>query len=240
MSRKPKTKAKSEDLKPILLDDELYLGDNGRCFCGKHAGASARYTGRDISGQEVLHLTKTVLERALRDDQPLPECETCTAQTRAALAEQNPNPTPVESNEETKGEQLDATSSEQSNTTNHEGNETMAKKAKRASKGKAKKTTTKSAEPKASKTAAPKKKASKKASSKAEPKAKSKKAAKPAEPKTKAPRENTAAAIVARLVGMYSSAGFAEICKLAEAEGVNANTARGALVRLKKQNAVVA
>jgi hypothetical protein len=38
---------------PVLDDGALYFGDNGRCFCAKHAGTSALYTGRDISGQRV-------------------------------------------------------------------------------------------------------------------------------------------------------------------------------------------
>ena len=37
----------------ILQDDTIYLCDNGAAYCGKHCGASARYTGRDISGQKV-------------------------------------------------------------------------------------------------------------------------------------------------------------------------------------------
>ncbi len=40
-------------LEPVLADDTLYLGDNGRITCGACSGASARFTGRDISGQEV-------------------------------------------------------------------------------------------------------------------------------------------------------------------------------------------
>jgi len=43
--------------KPKLLDDALYLTDNGRVVCGKDAGASARFTGRDISGQRVARVT---------------------------------------------------------------------------------------------------------------------------------------------------------------------------------------
>jgi len=33
----------------------LYLGDNGRCFCGQAycAGATAYYSGHDLSGQKV-------------------------------------------------------------------------------------------------------------------------------------------------------------------------------------------
>lgn len=43
--------------RPVLKNDVLYIGDNGRCFCGEHAGCSARYSGRDISGQLVMGLT---------------------------------------------------------------------------------------------------------------------------------------------------------------------------------------
>jgi len=31
----------------------LYFADNGRLICSKCAGMSARYTGRDISGQRI-------------------------------------------------------------------------------------------------------------------------------------------------------------------------------------------
>lgn len=46
--------------RPALRPDALYLGDNGRCFCGELdcAGQSSYYTGRDISGQRVLELRK--------------------------------------------------------------------------------------------------------------------------------------------------------------------------------------
>ena len=43
--------------KPVLKDG-LYLGDNGRCFCFEHAGASAKYSGHDISGQKVLRVNE--------------------------------------------------------------------------------------------------------------------------------------------------------------------------------------
>ena len=43
--------------KPKLLDDALYFTDNGRVLCGQDAGTSARYTGRDISGQRVARVT---------------------------------------------------------------------------------------------------------------------------------------------------------------------------------------
>lgn len=46
------------DPKPVLDPNKIYLGDNGMCFCGEHAGASAKFTGRDISGQEVYLCTE--------------------------------------------------------------------------------------------------------------------------------------------------------------------------------------
>jgi len=46
---------------PVLDAGSLYLGDNGRCFCGAHAGHSAKYSGRDLSGQQVLRVTPAVV-----------------------------------------------------------------------------------------------------------------------------------------------------------------------------------
>lgn len=42
---------------PVLRDDAIYLGDNGRCLCGEHSGYAARFTGRDLSGQQVHRVT---------------------------------------------------------------------------------------------------------------------------------------------------------------------------------------
>jgi hypothetical protein len=39
-----------------LRPGTLYLGDNGRCLCGEHAGAIAAITGCDPSGQPVMRL----------------------------------------------------------------------------------------------------------------------------------------------------------------------------------------
>ena len=61
---------------PVLDDATLYLGDNGQCFCGACAGQSARYTGRDLSGQEVLPLVGPALSEA-RAMGWEPRCETC-------------------------------------------------------------------------------------------------------------------------------------------------------------------
>ena len=42
-----------------LRPDTLYLGDNGRAFCGtlRCAGMTAHASGRDLSGQRVLAVT---------------------------------------------------------------------------------------------------------------------------------------------------------------------------------------
>lgn len=60
--------------KVVLQNDAVYLGDNGRCYCGLHSGMSARYTGRDISGQTVYRVTPD-------DARAYPElcCEECGA-----------------------------------------------------------------------------------------------------------------------------------------------------------------
>lgn len=36
----------------------LYFTDNGRVLCGQHLGSSARYTGRDLSGQLITRTTQ--------------------------------------------------------------------------------------------------------------------------------------------------------------------------------------
>jgi hypothetical protein len=43
----------------MLNADTLYLGDNGRAFCGtlRCAGMTSYYSGRDLSGQTVEALT---------------------------------------------------------------------------------------------------------------------------------------------------------------------------------------
>lgn len=71
--------------RPVLKDSTLYLGDNGACYCGAHSGMSARYTGRDLSGQKVMAITPAVLVeyRAMGFE---PKCEEprCTV-TASAL-----------------------------------------------------------------------------------------------------------------------------------------------------------
>lgn len=49
-----------------IRDEVLYLGDNGRCYCGEHLGMTAKHTGRDISGQEIMPITPDAVEEADR------------------------------------------------------------------------------------------------------------------------------------------------------------------------------
>lgn len=62
---------------PVLDDDALYLGDNGECFCGRHAGASARFTGRDLSGQAVHKITTADQRYAAAECGGALACESC-------------------------------------------------------------------------------------------------------------------------------------------------------------------
>jgi hypothetical protein len=61
-------------LTPVLEPGTLYLGDGGRCFCGEHAGASAKYSGRDLSGGPVTALDRATCI-ALGEDADLLRCE---------------------------------------------------------------------------------------------------------------------------------------------------------------------
>jgi len=69
---------KTTEPTPVLRDDELYLGDNGRAFCGRlhHAGMTALYTGRDISGQHVHRVTEDDQREAQKMGVEL-ACEGC-------------------------------------------------------------------------------------------------------------------------------------------------------------------
>jgi len=63
-----------------LDEGTIYIGDNGRMFCGRLecAGASAHFTGRDISGQFVLRLTDADRQE-LAKYQLAAACEVCGA-----------------------------------------------------------------------------------------------------------------------------------------------------------------
>lgn len=60
--------------------DTIYLTDNGKALCGEHLGASARFTGRDISGQPILPMTPAIVRESIREDQWHPTCEQCGKQ----------------------------------------------------------------------------------------------------------------------------------------------------------------
>jgi hypothetical protein len=65
--------------RPFLVLGAVYWADNGRRICARCAGASARYTGRDISGQKVARITVEDV-RAWPQDLGVLHCEAnCTA-----------------------------------------------------------------------------------------------------------------------------------------------------------------
>jgi hypothetical protein len=70
-------------MKPVLREDAIYLGDNGRCFCGRldHAGMTAHFTGRDLSGHCV-HEVSEADQREARRMAVVLACETCSALAR--------------------------------------------------------------------------------------------------------------------------------------------------------------
>jgi len=62
-----------------LNPDRLYIGDNGRVFCGlvAHAGMTAAYSGRDLSGQRVHRMTVTETGEWMAVTGRRPQCEGC-------------------------------------------------------------------------------------------------------------------------------------------------------------------
>jgi len=50
---------KIETPPPALKAGEVYSGDNGRLICLECAGATALYTGFDLSGLKLMRMTKT-------------------------------------------------------------------------------------------------------------------------------------------------------------------------------------
>lgn len=63
-----------------ISDTTIYLTDNGRAYCGSHLGATARSTGRDISGQPIIPVTPDVMAENLAMGNPPIQCETCGQQ----------------------------------------------------------------------------------------------------------------------------------------------------------------
>lgn len=59
-----------------------YFTDNGTCLCFDHLGMSARFTGRDISGQAIERISASDLLAIRRECPDVPTlgcCETCGA-----------------------------------------------------------------------------------------------------------------------------------------------------------------
>lgn len=65
-------------MRPCLHPDQLYIGDNGRVFCGTLAcaGSTAYYTGHDLSGQRIDKVPQGFLAQLA--------CETCTHTRRTS------------------------------------------------------------------------------------------------------------------------------------------------------------
>jgi hypothetical protein len=56
--------------------ETIYLTDNGAAYCGDHLGTSAKYTGRDISGQPIEPITPPMVAEAKAMGWT-PACEQC-------------------------------------------------------------------------------------------------------------------------------------------------------------------
>lgn len=70
--------------RPVLVSGAVYWSDGGRLICTCCAGASARYTGRDISGQKVERVSIEDV-RAWPDDLGALRCASgCTSLTAVA------------------------------------------------------------------------------------------------------------------------------------------------------------
>jgi hypothetical protein len=54
----------------------IYITDNGSLLCGEHLGASAYWTGRDISGQPIEPVTESLNESWVSMGLT-PRCESC-------------------------------------------------------------------------------------------------------------------------------------------------------------------
>ena len=75
---------RTTDPRPFLREGAVYWADNGRRICAGCAGASALYTGRDLSGQPVERVTVEDVRAWPEDLGPL-ACEMgCTTVTAVA------------------------------------------------------------------------------------------------------------------------------------------------------------
>jgi hypothetical protein len=60
-----------------ISNEMVYLTDNGAALCGEHLGASAKRTGRDISGQAIAPVTPDVAQACQSAYGYIPACEHC-------------------------------------------------------------------------------------------------------------------------------------------------------------------
>ena len=49
----------------FIKPQTIYLADNGRAICTHCAGHSARYTGRDISGQAIMEIAPFMIHAGI-------------------------------------------------------------------------------------------------------------------------------------------------------------------------------
>lgn len=72
----------------VLRERDLYLGDNGRVFCGRlHcAGSSAYATGTTISGHPVERITVADARAWHRELGSWPRCEGCGQEFQVLVA----------------------------------------------------------------------------------------------------------------------------------------------------------
>ncbi len=74
----------------MLKPNALYLGDNGRCFCGseKCAGMTAFYSGKDLSGRRLYRLSErdNAEGHAMSAEFRGFKCETCGKTLEAVAA----------------------------------------------------------------------------------------------------------------------------------------------------------
>lgn len=78
-------KRNDEDPRPLMVKGAIYQGDNGRFMCDDCAGASARFTLHDLSGQPVPRLNRWDVEAFAREVGRAPSCE-CGRVTLATIA----------------------------------------------------------------------------------------------------------------------------------------------------------
>lgn len=71
--------------RPVLAPDAYYEGDNGRVLHGRCCGASAAYTGRDLSGKRVRCLSAADVAAFLAAVADLGVAEACESCRRAAV-----------------------------------------------------------------------------------------------------------------------------------------------------------